>query len=91
MLKSTQLVYNVIKPTVSLFRLCLVLTIQFIDKINLDLASFSFRALWVSRATASMGAVGDSAPTVFESVGASTHGFWQLFSRMKNHIVFFQH
>ena len=79
MLKSTQLVYNVIKPTVSLFRFCLVLTIQFIDKINLDLASFSFKALWVSRAAVSMGVVGASAPTVFESVGASTLGFWQLF------------
>ena len=27
-----------------------------------------------------MGALGASAPTVFESVGASTHGFWQFFS-----------
>ena len=25
-----------------------------------------------------MGAVGASGPTVFESVGASTHGFWQI-------------
>ena len=30
-----------------------------------------------------MGAVGASAPTVFESVGASTHGFWQI-----SHICF---
>ena len=28
------------------------------------------------RALVSMGAVGVIAPTVFESVGASTHGFW---------------
>ena len=28
----------------------------------------------------SMGAVGALAPTVFESVGAGTHWFWQLFS-----------
>ena len=34
----------------------------------------------VRRAPVSMGAVGASAPTVFESVGASTHGFWQFFS-----------
>ena len=32
------------------------------------------------RGPVSMGAVGASAPTVFESVGASTHGFWQFFS-----------
>ena len=25
-----------------------------------------------------MGAVGASAPRVFESVGTSTHGFWQI-------------
>ena len=34
----------------------------------------------LTRAPISMGAVGASAPTVFESGGASTHGFWQLFS-----------
>ena len=28
------------------------------------------------RALVSMGAVGAIAPTVFERVGASTHGFW---------------
>ena len=28
-----------------------------------------------------MGAVGALAPTVFESVGGSTHGFWQLLSK----------
>ena len=28
-----------------------------------------------------MGAVGALAPTVFESVGASIHGFWQLLSK----------
>ena len=32
----------------------------------------------VRRAPVSMGAVGASAPTVFEIVGASTHGFWQI-------------
>ena len=32
-----------------------------------------------SKAPVSMGAVGALAPTVFESVGASTHGFRQLF------------
>ena len=35
------------------------------------------------RVPVSMGAVGASAPTVFESVGASTHGFWQI-----SHICF---
>ena len=30
------------------------------------------------RALVSMGAVGAIAPTVFESVGASTHGFWLI-------------
>ena len=28
----------------------------------------------------SMGVMGASAPMVFESVGVSTHGFWQLLS-----------
>ena len=32
------------------------------------------------RAPVSMGSVGASEPTVFESVGASAHEFWQLFS-----------
>ena len=32
----------------------------------------------LTRIPVSMGAVGASAPTVFESVGASTHGFWQI-------------
>ena len=35
-----------------------------------------------------MGAVGASAPTVFESVGASTHGFWQHF--LTNPSIFVQ-
>ena len=29
-----------------------------------------------------MGAVGAVAPTVFESVGASTHGFWWILSQI---------
>ena len=39
---------------------------------------------WSCRAPVSMGAVGASAPTVFESVGASTHGFWQIFPNCFN-------
>ena len=33
------------------------------------------------KALVSMGAVGALAPMVFKSVGASTHGFWQLLSK----------
>ena len=38
--------------------------------------------LILTRALVSMGAVGALAPSFFESVGGSTHGFWGLLSQI---------